>query len=81
MKNEEYHTSFVIEPDVVRGMSAEAVDKMRLAWGAHHDDYAPPEKKFLTPEFQGGNKATIQKIRALNKLCLQQAQREMNQLV
>lgn len=75
-----YHTDFIAEHDIVQAMPSQAVDIMRAAWGAHHDDYAPPEKKFLTPEFEGGNKAAVQKIRKLKAICLKHAQTDMDKL-
>lgn len=80
MNEPNYHADFIAEHDVVHTMPVEAVHTLRIAWGVHHDDYAPDEKKFLTPEFQGGNRVTVQAISKLSGLCLQAAQHDMDRL-
>lgn len=76
----DYHRGFVSDPDVLECLPKSALTNLRQAWGCHHDDYAPHQKKFGTAEFEGGNQATYQNLQKLRDQTLAHFQREMNAL-
>lgn len=78
--DQDYHSGFVPEHDVISGMSEKAVEALRTAWGTHHDDYAPRPKKYKTPEFSGGNGAVCWHLTVMKKENLAKFQADMDGL-